>query len=73
MTTEWRTRWTHAQSRGRQIERQADCLRHALGRLADGEGCFEDGTLMTGAIREQLDLAEKMASAFAHTLGEKSP
>ena len=64
MTTAWRTRWTHAQTRGRQIERQADALRQTLGRLADGQGAVDDVLRMTGAIREQLALAEKLAASL---------
>ena len=61
MTTEWRTRWTHAQTRGRQIERQAAGLRAALIRVADGTGKQAEVLQMTKAIREQLGLAEQWA------------
>jgi hypothetical protein len=61
MTTEWRTRWTHAQTRGRQIERQAAGLRAALIRVADGTGEQAEVLRMTQAIREQLGLAEQWA------------
>ena len=61
MTTEWRTRWTHAQTRGRQIERQAAGLRAALIRVADGTGNQAQVLRMTQAIREQLGLAEQWA------------
>jgi hypothetical protein len=61
MTTEWRTRWTHAQTRGRQIERQAAGLRAALIRVADGTGNQAEVLRMTQAIREQLGLAEQWA------------
>ena len=61
MTIEWRTRWTHAQTRGRTIERQAAGLRSALVRVADGSGGQDDVLRMTQAIREQLALAEQWA------------
>ena len=63
MTTEWRTRWTHAFARGRQIERQAEGLRAALIRVADGTGKQAEVLQMTQAIREQLGLAEQWALA----------
>lgn len=61
MTNEWRTRWTHAQTRGRTIERQATSLRSALIRVADGSSDKTEVLRMTQAIREQLALAEEWA------------
>jgi hypothetical protein len=61
MTNEWRTRWTHAQTRGRTIERQAAGLRSALVRVADGNASQAEVLRMTQAIREQLALAEQWA------------
>lgn len=65
MTSEWRTRWTHAQTRGRTIERQADGLRRALLRLANGEpGGSEDVAQSVLAMREQLAIAERLAASW---------
>ena len=61
MTSEWRTRWTHAQTRGRQIERQAAGLRDALVRLCDGRAPAADVRSTVNAMREQLVLVERMA------------
>ena len=61
MTNEWRTRWTHAQTRGRTIERQATSLRSALIRVADGSSDQAEVLRMTQAIREQLAPAEEWA------------
>lgn len=61
MTTEWRSRWTHAQTRGRTIERQATGLRLALIRVADGDAAHSEVLAATKAIREQLALAEEWA------------
>ena len=60
MPSEWRTRWTHAQTRGRTIERQATGLREALVQLGDGQGQPQDVEQSVQAIRDQLELVEKM-------------
>lgn len=65
MQSEWRTRWTHAQTRGRLIERQAGGLRIALVRLCDGQGKASDVETSVRAIREQLELVERMAAQWA--------
>jgi hypothetical protein len=61
MASDWRTRWTHAQTRGRQIERQAAGLRVALVRLCDGQASASEVRLSVEAIRFQLGLVERMA------------
>lgn len=60
MTSEWRTRWTHAQTRGRTIERQAAGLRENLVRFCDGQGSPEEVERSIAAIRDQLVLVEQM-------------
>ena len=64
MATEWRTRWTHAQTRGRTIERQAEGLRHALVRLSDGTGPVEDLERSIRVLRDQLELVERVAAEW---------
>jgi hypothetical protein len=64
MTSEWRRRWTHAQTRGRTIERQATRLREALVRLCDGQGSAVEVDRSVRAIREQLALVERMAAEW---------
>ena len=62
--SDWRRRQTQAQTRGRTIERQADGLRIELVRLASGEGDSARCRLLIKGIREQLVLAEALASEF---------
>jgi hypothetical protein len=60
--SDWRTRSTAAQTRGRTIERQAEGLRIALVSLASkGGGTRGDVLRSVEAIREQLVLVEKLA------------
>jgi hypothetical protein len=60
--SDWRTRSTAAQTRGRTIERQAEGLRFALVSLASkGGGSRLDVLSSVEAIREQLVLVEKLA------------
>lgn len=47
-----------AQVQGRTLERQADGIRQALCRLANGQGPPEDAVIKIAALREQLRLAE---------------
>jgi hypothetical protein len=55
----------YAQVQGRTLERQADGLRQALCRLADGRAGIEEAQLRIAGMRLQLDLAEKLASELA--------
>lgn len=50
-----------AQVQGRTLERQADGLRQSLCRLSAGEGGLDEALRAIGAMRHQLDLAEKLA------------
>ena len=50
-----------AQVQGRTLERQADGIRQALCRLANGHGTPEDVASKIAALREQLRLAEVLA------------
>ena len=52
---------SYALTRARTIERQAEGLRIALARLASREGDAGDVEMMIGAMREQLQLAERLA------------
>jgi hypothetical protein len=66
MSSDWRRRCTAAQTRGRTIERQADGLRRALVDLAgNGAGTREEVLRSVRAIREQLDLVERLAEILA--------
>lgn len=50
-----------AQVQGRTLERQADGLRQTLCRLSAGEGGLDAALSAISAMRQQLDLAEKLA------------
>lgn len=62
--SEWRERWTAAQTRGRTIERQAGGLRIAMVAAADGKPSG-DALRMISAIREQLTLAERLLAQLS--------
>ena len=60
----------YAQTLGRNAERQADGLRRALVRMADGPGERRDVESAIAAIRFQLDQVSKLAGELSPPPGE---
>ena len=55
-----------AQTQGRTIDRQADSLRRALLRVANGEeGAEEEAAKAVAALRDQLQIVERLATRLA--------
>jgi len=63
----WRHRQTWAQHQGRTIERQADGLRQALLRLADGPDGLRDVEQMASALRQQVEIVRAQSAAVARS------